>query len=144
MYVHVVVMEAKLGRLLRRGEVVHHDNEDRLDNDPDNLVLTSKVGHGKEHARPQRQVGLTCANCGKKFKRRLGQEPSKKGAKRAFCSRRCNGLANGFKGNHGVRHGTLVAYNYRGCRCSLCKEAKSRYYRSRKKALDADGRHPDS
>ena len=47
---HIVVMEKKLGRKLRRGEIVHHRNETKTDNDPDNLVLyASQSQHIKHH-----------------------------------------------------------------------------------------------
>lgn len=41
---HRHVMEQKLGCPLRPGEVVHHDNERRDDNDPKNLVLCESAG----------------------------------------------------------------------------------------------------
>src|SRR5688572_14391551 len=34
---HRVIAEQKLGRPLRRGEIVHHENEIKADNAPDNL-----------------------------------------------------------------------------------------------------------
>ena len=36
---HLVVMEKKLGRPLKKGEVVHHKEEPKSNNHPDNLVL---------------------------------------------------------------------------------------------------------
>jgi hypothetical protein len=41
---HRVIMEKKLGRRLTRKEIVHHDNEIRNDNEPDNLVLCASAG----------------------------------------------------------------------------------------------------
>ncbi|GAG08346.1 unnamed protein product, partial [marine sediment metagenome] len=43
-------MEKKLGRLLdTRTEVVHHKDGDKLNNDPDNLELTTRSEHSKYH-----------------------------------------------------------------------------------------------
>jgi transposase len=50
---HVLVMEEKLGRPLKKGEVVHHVNEDKQDNRPENLVLfSSKSEHVRHHNPP--------------------------------------------------------------------------------------------
>lgn len=48
---HRLVMEAKLGRLLNREEVVHHADRNGLNNDPENLVLEVNRGEhlGGEH-----------------------------------------------------------------------------------------------
>lgn len=49
-YEHRVVAEEILGRPLREGEVVHHLDCDRTNNDPSNLiVLASKADHVKLH-----------------------------------------------------------------------------------------------
>ena len=48
-YEHVVVMMAKLGRPLTHGELVHHKNEVRSDNSPDNLELMQKSAHSAHH-----------------------------------------------------------------------------------------------
>jgi hypothetical protein len=46
---HQVVMERVLGRTLAPGEVVHHKDRDRQNNDPSNLELTTQSAHVREH-----------------------------------------------------------------------------------------------
>lgn len=47
---HRLVMEKTIGRLLLPIEVVHHDNENTLDNDPANLLLyASHADHMRDH-----------------------------------------------------------------------------------------------
>jgi hypothetical protein len=130
-YVHRLVMEWKLGKLLQTNELVHHANEVKDDNSPHNLEL--KNDHAEHLAchrklRPQR-----CLECKTPFR------PRRSGVR--YCSRRCGGKANrrrqikagiamGTKG--GWKHGTLVGYGYHGCRCPLCKAAKAKAYQRSK------------
>jgi len=47
---HRVVMERKLGRKLKRGEIVHHIDGDKRNNHPDNLkLLSSQSEHASLH-----------------------------------------------------------------------------------------------
>jgi hypothetical protein len=48
--VHRVMMEKMIGRSLATGEVVHHINENRADNNPLNLQLTTPSSHSSHHA----------------------------------------------------------------------------------------------
>jgi hypothetical protein len=95
---HRVLMENKLGRLLKKGEDVHHADEDKNNNDPDNLEVLTKSEHGKEHKKTLPLVKCVCPNpnCKKKFKitgyaLRLRKKRNKTG--KVFCSRKCGGEA---------------------------------------------------
>jgi len=48
-YIHREVMEQKLGRKLIPGEVVHHIDENKRNNDPNNLELKNNSTHAKHH-----------------------------------------------------------------------------------------------
>jgi hypothetical protein len=47
---HRLIMEEKLGRKLKSNEIVHHENEDKKDNYPDNLTLISRSRHSTMHS----------------------------------------------------------------------------------------------
>ena len=87
-------MENKLGRLLLPGEVVHHRNEDKTDDDISNLELKTNVEHSREHAN-ERAPSISetfCGSCGSKIDLkphvlRLRLSRNKKG--KIFCSRSC-------------------------------------------------------
>lgn len=98
MYVHVIVAEMKTGRILGKGDVVHHRNGNRLDNSPENIKVMTRGEHVKTHAKKRSMVKLKCTFCGKQFERRKGNDPESKGYTNAFCSRSCNGKFNGFTG----------------------------------------------
>jgi hypothetical protein len=52
--VHVVKMEARLGRSLLPDEVVHHIDGDKTNNEDKNLALVTRAGHTRLHRREQR------------------------------------------------------------------------------------------
>jgi len=49
-YEHIVVAEAKYGRKLKSGEVVHHVDGNRLNNDMDNIIIMARDEHTRLHA----------------------------------------------------------------------------------------------
>ncbi len=136
-HVHIIITEIKAGRLLTKSEVVHHIDRDKLNNSPDNLeILPSRTEHAIEHGNDRQitKVELTCHSCGTQFTRRLGNEPSKKGYKNAFCSRKCNGKTNGRpnflpRSTNKIEHGSKVAYSYHKCRCELCRSENTRRHK---------------
>ena len=48
---HRLVAEEKIGRRLRKDEVAHHINGDKLDNRPDNIEVMSDSEHRSHHAK---------------------------------------------------------------------------------------------
>lgn len=46
---HRIVCEAKVGRYLRSDELVHHVNEVKTDNRPENLEVMSQAEHNNHH-----------------------------------------------------------------------------------------------
>ena len=49
-HTHRIVAEEKLGRPLKKGEIVHHIDENRRNNHPDNLeILSSQADHARIH-----------------------------------------------------------------------------------------------
>ena len=62
---HRLVMEAKIGRAMNEGEVVHHINGIRDDNRPENLQLFQSEG---EHQGLHNKLRPTMAEIGKRNK----------------------------------------------------------------------------
>jgi hypothetical protein len=92
---HRVVMENKLGRILVAGEVVHHKDRDKHNNDEDNLEVMSSSEHSRLHAKKGRTfVTLRCFSCGTVFEREIRQF---KTYHEPHCSRRCIGISTAVK-----------------------------------------------
>lgn len=83
---HRYVMEMHLGRKLKPYEIVHHINEDKLDNRIENLKIVTFSTHQKEHA--QKTDPKICPICGKEFFR-PARTSLKVWEKRITCSSSC-------------------------------------------------------
>ena len=55
---HQVLMEKELGRKLLLGEVVHHKDQNKLNNNLDNLMVMTRADHTKLHTK----LRLLCLN----------------------------------------------------------------------------------
>ena len=66
-YHHRHVMSVKLGRWVQSDEVVHHKDEVKTNNRPDNLEIKTNSDHSREH-KPIQYPPRPCALCGNEFK----------------------------------------------------------------------------
>jgi hypothetical protein len=93
-YEHIVVAEKKLGRKLRDGEAVHHEDENRHNNSEDNLfIFATADDHNRFHATGVRllvddyyispPILKDCECCGKSFKTTTSHDGT-------FCSTECS------------------------------------------------------
>lgn len=88
-YIHRYVASVKIGRYVTSDEVVHHTDEVKTNNYPDNLEVMDIWEHAKHHAEG-RKVPLEdvlCSVCKKEFSvRKIRIEKSNSGV---YCSKYC-------------------------------------------------------
>jgi hypothetical protein len=82
------------GRLLKDGEVVHHIDGNRFNNEDENLQIMTTNAHSTLHRKVEDIVKLVCPVCGDGFslkphQYRLRSKRTKDGS--VYCSRRCGG-----------------------------------------------------
>lgn len=61
---HILVMTRHLGRRLKRNEVVHHIDGNKLNNSLENLQLMTRQEHSRLHS-SLRRTNASCLRCGK-------------------------------------------------------------------------------
>lgn len=89
---HRVLAENKAGRILESWEHVHHKDEDKTNDTPDNLEVLTIDEHGKHHAMHTDLIDVICGFCGKPFQLKphvYKQRLSRNKHGKCFCSRAC-------------------------------------------------------
>jgi len=53
-----LVMEKHIGRYLKSEEIVHHKDQNPLNNEPENLQIVTRAEHNKIHGRQRKEVQI--------------------------------------------------------------------------------------
>lgn len=90
---HKYVMEEYLGRYLEDGEISHHIDENKSNNEIENLELCLVNIHSKYHKKNSKRkyVKLKCPTCDKIFDIEYRNSHFKRNKNNSFCSRKCSG-----------------------------------------------------
>ena len=89
---HRVVAENKIGRPLQKNEHVHHIDENKYNNSPENLEVLTDSQHAKLHIKEVDLVELNCQCCGKLIKMKPATMRTRVNRNKnnyVYCSRRC-------------------------------------------------------
>lgn len=92
---HREIVEKQLGRKLEFFEVVHHKDEKKKNNDPDNLEIKLQMGknsHINYHRKSIEWINITCIQCdkAKKIMAKDERRRIKKGMNGPFCGKSCS------------------------------------------------------
>jgi hypothetical protein len=92
---HRIVVENRIGRLLRNNEQVHHKDGDRFNNESENLVLLTIEEHARLHSVDRQSfVSCVCPICGTTFTLKAHvhrQRITRNSHNLVACSRSCGG-----------------------------------------------------
>lgn len=82
-------MELSLNRGLLKREHVDHIDDNKTNDDLNNLQILTPKENSYKASKGVAFVWLKCDYCGRVFSRKSGNNPFKKGYKRAFCNKTC-------------------------------------------------------
>lgn len=82
---HRFVMSQHLSRPLHPNEIVHHKDHNKLNNHIDNLEITTREDHQKDHHTRIKKLKKVCPNCGKPY----SKHGTAANNRSKFCSREC-------------------------------------------------------
>jgi len=106
---HRVILENRLNRLLKRNEIAHHKNGDKMDDKEENIELIGWREHAIHHAKRVIWIKVICQNCKKEFLRIPSQiKYNIKRKSKNFCSRSCEGSFQYPKGKR-ISRGSVTA-----------------------------------
>lgn len=92
-YYHRLVKEVEIGRYLKDGEIVHHRDGDKDNDDPKNLKVEKHGDHTRKHMLDigQKWFGFNCPICDHYFEKRIRDQNNSwaKGKQGPFCCRSC-------------------------------------------------------
>ena len=90
-YEHRHIMEQHIGRKLNPNEIIHHINENGLDNRIENLMIDNQSNHASHHGKKRyAHLKNPCEQCGKQYTKKTYQP---KRNEHFFCSRACASTA---------------------------------------------------
>ncbi len=90
-YEHHYIYWKNTGHILRKNEIIHHRDENPLNNVFSNLELVNRSEHGKHHHKKKELINCKCDYCKKRFKRKrnLLKYHRKNNKLGLFCSTSC-------------------------------------------------------
>lgn len=129
-YLHRIVVENRIGRLLRSDEIVHHKDGDPTNNRLSNLEIKKAGEHAREHSWARAAIaGVKCAFCGEPVVRPMRDIKTE----RTFCSKSHSSKFYAHeRGFSEIPHGAPAGYK-RGCRCDTCRAGHAQRVRAWRK-----------
>lgn len=124
-YEHYLVYWQAYGIIPKDDEIIHHKDEDKHHNVPENLELMKRKDHTILHGKKRLNslVLLLCPGCQKLFVREKRNTFLQKGGTYTCCCKKCIGVTTGLKKNNITEFNKRIANNI----VQEFKDDKSKY-----------------